>query len=344
MNADGSGRRVVGVPDPPSYATWAPNGKIVFVSAHLGSGDILRVDLYAVNPDGSGLQRLTKGADMILPSVSPDGSTIAAYATKTDRLIAVPYGGDGPAVTLLADASEYFLNGGRPLAHWAPDGKTLVLGSSNYGEVGGAGLYIVNADGSGLAMLPVTQASAPTGSRSKDVTMRRGRPVAGPGPLAPPEAGHPRAGRWPLQAAGVIPRHGLCDLDPQGKRPAVAGRPHPSVARRRRSGGSAFLASACFSLPPRPPRGVSPEQQSSVENDRQPASRMRRAIRPTAAFQLGHADAALGRAARLRRDRKRTSSPLGRLRRDLRPWRQSVPLTSGWAVSRMGCREPRDRS
>ena len=161
MNADGSGRRVVGVPDPPSYATWAPNGKIVFVSAHLGSGDILRVDLYAVNPDGSGLQRLTKGADMILPSVSPDGSTIAAYATKTDRLIAVPYGGDGPAVTLLADASEYFLNGGRPLAHWAPDGKTLVLGSSNYGEVGGAGLYIVNADGSGLAMLPVTQAIGP---------------------------------------------------------------------------------------------------------------------------------------------------------------------------------------
>ena len=115
---------------------------------------ILGGDLYAVNPDGSGLERLTKGASMILPSVSPDGSTIAAYETKTDRLIAVPYGGDGPAVTLLADASRYFPNGGKPLAHWAPDGKTLVLGSSNRGERGGAGLYIVNADGSGLTTIP----------------------------------------------------------------------------------------------------------------------------------------------------------------------------------------------
>ena len=115
-----------------------------------------------MNPDGSGLQRLTKGAAMILPSVSPDGSTIAAYATKTDRLIAVPYRGDGPAVTLLARASHYFPNGGMPLAHWAPDGKTLVLGSSNYGEDGGAGLLLVNADGSGLTSIPdVTQVIDP---------------------------------------------------------------------------------------------------------------------------------------------------------------------------------------
>ena len=115
-----------------------------------------------MNPDGSGLERLTQGAEMILPSVSPDGSTIAAYATKTDRLIAVPYRGDGPAVTLLAGASGYFPNGGQPLAHWAPDGKTLVLGSSNRGESGGAGLYIVNADGSGLTRIPdVTQAIGP---------------------------------------------------------------------------------------------------------------------------------------------------------------------------------------
>jgi hypothetical protein len=119
-------------------------------------------DLYAMNPDGSGLQRLTQGTEMILPSVSPDGSTIAAYARKTDRLIAVPYGGDGPAVTLLARASRYFPNGGLPLAHWAPDGKRLVLGSSNYGEDGGAGLLLVNADGSGLTNIQgVTQVIGP---------------------------------------------------------------------------------------------------------------------------------------------------------------------------------------
>ena len=165
MNADGSGRRVVRVPFSANYATWAPNGKIVFVRVRQPRDqwrDYPGGDLYAVNPDGSGLQRLTKGASVILPSVSPDGATIAAYATKTDRLIAVPYRADGPAVTLLARASHYFPNGGKPLAHWAPDGKRLVLGSSNSGEDGGAGLLLVNADGSGLTNIPdVTQVIGP---------------------------------------------------------------------------------------------------------------------------------------------------------------------------------------
>ena len=165
MNADGSGRRVVGV-DSPSYATWGPNGKIVFVRVRrLSGGDSAFYaggDLYSVNPDGSGLERLTKGAWMILPSVSPDGSTIAAYGTKMDRLVAMPFRGDGHAATLLARASRYFPNGGKPLAHWTSDGKQLVLGSSNAGEYGGAGLLLVNADGSGLTNIPnVTQVIGP---------------------------------------------------------------------------------------------------------------------------------------------------------------------------------------
>ena len=161
MNADGSGRpSVVPLPFSPSFATWAANGKIVFVRGVWKRRE--GGDLYAVNPDGSGLEQLTKGARMAWPSVSPDGSTIAAYAQDTDRLIAVPYGAGGPAVTLLARASHYFPNGGMPLAHWASDGMKLVLGSSNVGEGGGAGLFLVNADGSGLTRIPdVTQAIGP---------------------------------------------------------------------------------------------------------------------------------------------------------------------------------------
>lgn len=165
MNADGSGSRVVGVPFSADYATWAPNGKIVFVRVRQLREQWWEYpggDLYAVNPDGSGVERLTKGVTVILPSVSPDGATIAAYAMKTDRLIALPYRGDGPVVTLLDRASRYFPNGGQPLAHWAPDGKQLVLGSSNRGEDGGAGLLLVNADGSGLTNVPdVTQVIGP---------------------------------------------------------------------------------------------------------------------------------------------------------------------------------------
>ena len=145
MNADGSGRRLVGVGAPfwPSFATWAPDGRIVFVRVRT-SGDwssggdrpSFGGDLYAVNPDGSGLERLTKGASMTSPSVSPDGSTIAAYAAKTDRLVAVPYRADGPAVTLLERASQYFpTGGGMPMisSRWTSDGKKLVLGS----DIGG---------------------------------------------------------------------------------------------------------------------------------------------------------------------------------------------------------------
>ena len=163
MNADGSGRQVVGVPIFPAwvrYPTWAPNNKIIFVRlADRGDRADLAGDLWEVNPDGSGLRQMTKGARLASPSVSPDGSTIAAYEPGTDRLIAVPYGGDGPAVTLLAHAPSVINPSGEmALAHWAPDGKRLVLES--YDGWAGARLYVVNADGSGLTRVPgVTRAS-----------------------------------------------------------------------------------------------------------------------------------------------------------------------------------------
>lgn len=186
MNADGSGRqRVVG--PSASYATWGRNGMIVFVrvgqtgggwgATEAGGDRYAGGDLFAVNPDGSGLVRLTKKAGMILPSVSPDGTTIAAYVPKKDRIVAVPWEGEGAQVTLLARASRSFPNRGMPIAQWTSDGRRLVLGSSNYGEDGGAGLYLVNADGSGLTRVP----------RIKDAICPDWRPEpASPSPMASP--------------------------------------------------------------------------------------------------------------------------------------------------------------
>jgi dipeptidyl aminopeptidase/acylaminoacyl peptidase len=73
MNADGSRKRVL-TRDAWQGPAWSPDGrKIAFVSARDGNGEI-----YAVNADGSGKQRLTRNAAHdFAPAWSPDGGKIA---------------------------------------------------------------------------------------------------------------------------------------------------------------------------------------------------------------------------------------------------------------------------
>ena len=85
---------------------------------------------------------------------SSDGNTVAAYVATDDRLVAALLRGDAAPVTLLDRASHFFPDGGEPTAAWTADGRALVLGGSNVGETRGSRLYIVNADGSGLSLVP----------------------------------------------------------------------------------------------------------------------------------------------------------------------------------------------
>ena len=63
MNADGSGqRRLTRNPALDGYPTWSPDGqKIAFVSQRddNAKSGLVRSEVYVVNADGSGLQRLT---------------------------------------------------------------------------------------------------------------------------------------------------------------------------------------------------------------------------------------------------------------------------------------------
>ncbi len=73
MNADGTGDRVIlanaGLSIEPR---WSVNNTIVFMSLMNGP----TYDVYTMNVDGSGLRRLTNGANNGDPNWSPDGSTI----------------------------------------------------------------------------------------------------------------------------------------------------------------------------------------------------------------------------------------------------------------------------
>jgi tricorn protease-like protein len=133
---------------PVANPCWTPDGRIIFFSGWPSA------DLYVVNPDGSGLARLTKSAGLSEPAVSPDGTRVAAYVRGKDRIVSAPLNGDAAPVTLLGHARRYFPSGGVPIAAWTQDGKKLVLGGSMFGETRGSGLYIVNADGSGLKKIP----------------------------------------------------------------------------------------------------------------------------------------------------------------------------------------------
>ena len=67
MNADGSGRRVVGVPFSHELRDVGPERQDRLresAAAREQRGSYAGGDLYAVNPDGSGLERLTKGASV----------------------------------------------------------------------------------------------------------------------------------------------------------------------------------------------------------------------------------------------------------------------------------------
>ena len=79
MNADGSNARRVAAKAAEGDPAWSPDGRRIAFRRYDGQlGSIGNSDLFVVNADGSGLRRLTRGAENLRWFAwSPDGRTIA---------------------------------------------------------------------------------------------------------------------------------------------------------------------------------------------------------------------------------------------------------------------------
>jgi Tol biopolymer transport system component len=156
MNADGSGKRAVvrneGHQD--ELPVWTPDGRILFRRD--------AIDLYAVNPDGSGLQQLLKDVKLGGYAVSPDGTSLAYHDRTADALFVAPIRGGSKPLAVLKPLSTYVANDPVALAAWRPGGTVLAVATYEPGSIVGSPIYVVNADGSGLSSVPgVTNAMDP---------------------------------------------------------------------------------------------------------------------------------------------------------------------------------------
>jgi Tol biopolymer transport system component len=128
MNADGSNPTPVGTPNAyasPDHPVWSPDGVHIVMGANQGLGSI---QLWEVNPDGSGLTKLTNDAGQPY-------NTMPSWQPATPRLTAKPKSGAAGA-TVKVSGSGFALGEKVNLTFVDADGAQTSLGSATVSSSG----------------------------------------------------------------------------------------------------------------------------------------------------------------------------------------------------------------
>jgi Tol biopolymer transport system component len=140
MNADGSNVHMV--TDGNGFFTfpdYSPDASKIVFGGTASDADV-NDNVYVINADGSGLEKLTTDGNNDYPTYSPDGRKIAFISDRTGVEQVWVMNADGSNQTQLSHSGVVE----DQLPDWSPDGKRIAFAQ---GDFGAGRIWVMNADG-----------------------------------------------------------------------------------------------------------------------------------------------------------------------------------------------------